>query len=134
MHPLSYSTSIPPHIRVGQFVADEPRLGWMFKFLRHVPRAEAFVVGGTARDAVKGVLPKGLHVVIRNVPLEDLDTTLKKMGITDPKDDSTIFYRPEGFKQDDAIEVAIPRDRHPEPYAPISYDLGRRDFTMNAMA
>jgi tRNA nucleotidyltransferase/poly(A) polymerase len=134
MHPLEYSSAIPPHIRVGQFVADEPRLGWMFKYLRHVPRAEAYVVGGTARDAVRGVLPKGLHVVIRNVPLKDLNDTLRKMGTADTQDDSTIFFRPDHFKNDDALEVSIPRDGRPEPYAPISYDLGRRDFTMNAMA
>ena len=134
MHPLSYSTAVPPHIRVGQFVADEPRLGWMFKFLRHVPRAEAYVVGGTARDAVKGVLPKGLHVVIRNVPLNDLNETLRKMGVTDPHNDATIFFRPEHYKNEEPLEVSIPQDGQPEPYAPISYDLGRRDFTMNAMA
>lgn len=115
-------------------MADEPRLGWMFRFLRHIPRAEAYVVGGTARDAVKGVLPKGLHVVIRNVPLEDVNETLRKMGITDPKDDATIFFRPDHYRDEEPLEVAIPRDSTPEPYAPISYDLGRRDFTMNAMA
>ena len=134
MHPLSYSQSIPPHIRVGKFVADEPRLGWMFKFLQHTPRAEAYLVGGTTRDAVKGVLPKGLHVVIRNVPLADVQETLRKMGIADPKDDATIFFRPDQYKTESPLEVSIPQDGRPEPYAPITYDLGRRDFTMNAMA
>lgn len=134
MHPLSYAKAIPPHIRVGQFVADEPRLGWTFKLLRHLPKAEAYIVGGTARDAVKGVLPKGLHVVIRNVPLAALNETLRKMGVTDPKDDATIFFRPDHFREDEALEVAVPQDGKPEPYAPMSYDLGHRDFTMNAMA
>jgi len=134
MHPLFYSSAIPPHIRVGRFVADEPRLGWLFQFLRHIPRAEVYIVGGTARDAVKGILPRGLHVVIRNVPQRDLNDTLRKMGLTDPKDDTTLFFRPEHFKNDEALEISIPHDGRPEPYAPISYDLGRRDFTMNAMA
>ena len=134
MHPLEYSSAIPPHIRIGRFVADEPRLGWMFKYLRHVPRAEAYIVGGTTRDAVRGVLPKGLHVVIRNVPLKDINETLRKLGVTDVKDDSTICFRPDHFKNDDALEVSIPQDGRPEPYAPITHDLGRRDFTMNAMA
>ncbi len=134
MHPLIYSTSISPHTRVGQFVADEPRLGFIFELLRHVPRAEAYIVGGTTRDAIKGVLPKGLHVVVRNLQLQELTEILRKMGIVEPKDDSTIFFRPNKFKQEEALEVSIPVDGKPEPYAPISYDLGRRDFTMNAMA
>lgn len=134
MHPLSYSSAIAPHVRVGRFVADEPRLGWVFKYLRHVPRAEAYIVGGTARDAVRGVLPKGLHLVIRNVPLKDINNTLQKMGITETKNNSSIFFRPDHFKHAEALEISIPSDGRPEPYATIYSDLGRRDFTINAMA
>lgn len=134
MHPLLYASAIPAHVRVGRFVADEPRLAWLFPFLAHLPRTEAYIVGGTTRDAVRGVLPKGIHVVIRNLSLADLNDALKKFGVTEFKDDSTIFFRPDQYKQDDVIDVSIPRDGAPEPYAPIVYDLGKRDFTMNAMA
>lgn len=134
MLPLFYSSSFSPSLRVGRFVADEVRLGWLFKFLQAVPRAEVYIVGGTARDAVRGVFPKGFHVVVRNVPLVDLNTILRKFGFTDPKDEASLWFRPEGYRQDEAIEVSIPCDGGPEPYAPITFDLGRRDFTMNAMA
>jgi tRNA nucleotidyltransferase/poly(A) polymerase len=134
MHPLSYSASLAPHLRVGRFVADEPKLNWAFKVLQHIPHAEAYIVGGSARDAVKGVVPKNLHVVVRNVPVPELHETLRKLGHVDPHNDATIFFRPDNFKAEEALEVSVPLDGGPEPYAPLSYDLGRRDFTVNAMA
>ncbi|MDQ5952537.1 MAG: poly(A) polymerase [Patescibacteria group bacterium] len=134
MQPLFYASAIPPHIRVGQFVADEPRLGWAFPLMRQFPKAEVYVVGGTARDAVKGVLPKGIHVIVRGLPLPVLNDRLKKMGLTDTKDDATIFFRPDHFREQSPLEVSIPVDTYPNPHASLLADLGQRDFTMNAMA
>ncbi len=134
MHPLSYSTAIPAHIRVGQFVADEPRLAWVFKLLNQVPGSEAYVVGGSTRDAVKGVLPKGLHLVIRNVPLNNLRAHLERFGEIESTDDAHIHFKPQNFEHEPALQVGIPIHDHPDHRAPISYDLGRRDFTVNAVA
>lgn len=127
MNPLFYSAAISPSTRVGQFVADEPRLGWAFKLLKALPKAEIYVVGGTARDAVRGVLPKGLHIIVRNASLPEINQALRKLGKTDPHDAASLWFRPNNFYADDAIEVASLK-------TPLSFDLGRRDFTMNAMA
>lgn len=134
MYPLVYAQGISPHLRVGRFVADDTQLAWLFPFLKHVPRAEAFVVGGSARDAVRGVLPKGHHLLIKNVPFEALKDELRDFGIVDTLSDHSVNFRPKNFFQHNAIEVSIPFDGQPEPYAPLVYDLGQRDFTMNAMA
>lgn len=134
MNPLLYSRAIPPHTRVGRFVADEPRLGWLFKFLHRVPRAEAYLVGGTVRDASKGRIPKGIHVLVRNVPLEDLATVLNKLGVATPQNPYTLHFLPADSVFQEPIEVTIPFDGRAEPYAPITFDLAGRDFTINAMA
>jgi tRNA nucleotidyltransferase/poly(A) polymerase len=134
MNPLLYSRAIPPHTRVGRFVADEPRLSWLFKFLHRVPRAEAYLVGGTVRDASKGRIPKGIHVLVRNVPLEDLATVLNKLGVASAQNPYTLHFLPSDFPSEDPIEVTIPFDGRAEPYAPITFDLAGRDFTINAMA
>ncbi|MFZ2681608.1 MAG: hypothetical protein WAZ14_00710 [Patescibacteria group bacterium] len=134
MHPLIYSTAIPPQVRVGRFVADEPRLGWMFPFVKNVPKAELYIVGGTVRDAVKGLLPQGLHLVIRHLNLADLQAELQKFGAVSQLNDTTLAFKPRNFKRDDAIEIAIPVSGQPDPSMPIIHDLGRRDFSVNAMA
>ncbi len=133
MHHLAYAKSVSPHLRVGRFVADETRLAWAFELFRRIPRAEAYVVGGSARDAVRGILPKDLHIVVRNLPADILAQELRKLGAVEEKATGRLFFKPQNTGPD-FIEVSLPFDKQPEAYAPITYDLGQRDFTMNALA
>ncbi len=67
-----YARHVPAHIRIGQFVADEPRLKWVFPFLHKLPHAD--VLGWPQCDAVEVVFvhvatahPLGFEVAERDI-------------------------------------------------------------------
>ena len=143
MNPLDYAVSAPPHIRAGRFVADEAQLSWVWRLLTNLPGSEAYLVGGTARDALSGKLPQDIHVVIRNVPEAKLDDYLRKEGRVRPEDAASFAFSPHDSQ--DWMDVSLPRTAFwnqtarerrvvPNAYLPVSHDLAWRDFTTNAMA
>lgn len=143
MNPLTYAVSAPPHVRAGRFVADESRLSWVWRLLSRLTGSEAYLVGGTTRDALKGRVPQEIHLVIRNVPESKLDDYLRKEGRVRPGPAASFTFSP--HDSDVWMDVSLPRTAFwntssrerrvvPNAYLPLSHDLAWRDFTSNAMA
>jgi len=87
--------------------------------------------------------------VVRNVPVNDLQTFLNKLGWVDlvGKNFGVLKFQPKGVKNVEPIDIALPRTEHAfftggyrdfdvkfDPKLPIEEDLKRRDFTINALA
>lgn len=109
--------------------------------------AEVYIVGGAVRDALLARTPVDIDVLVRGVPLGELRRLLAASG--DIREVGTRFgvllFQPAG--SDDQIDVALPRTEQPsgrggyrdvatssDPGLPVEADLGRRDFTINALA
>jgi tRNA nucleotidyltransferase/poly(A) polymerase len=127
MFALSYARHVPAHARIGRFVADEPRLNVAFKLLKDHPDADVLVTGGTARDAVLGRVPKGIHLTVQGIPEAELADWCNRRNV--PRD----------------LDIKIPASgiwhpatrtlKHtPHHTLPLVHDLARRDATVNAMA
>ncbi|MDE2101180.1 MAG: HD domain-containing protein [Patescibacteria group bacterium] len=108
---------------------------------------KVYVVGGAVRDIVLGKAPRDFDLMVTGIPLEDAEEILSRLpGKVDVtgKSFGVLRYRnPEG----EEVEVALPRkdfhleegghkdvDVHHDPFMNVEEDLGRRDFTANAMA
>ena len=143
MDPLWYSTrSMPAHRRVGAYIANTAPLGLVFKLLRDVPTAKAYLTGGTVRDAVLGVLPHRAHVLVRDVEPPKLQSFLHANGAITKHSDGHWHVTPHGTHE--AISVSLPHARSmsrsgtilrvPHHHATLHDDLAGRDFSMNSMA
>jgi tRNA nucleotidyltransferase/poly(A) polymerase len=143
--------SFPPEYRAANFVAGEPRLTWTSLFLEDFPNADIYLVGGTLRDSILGVLPSDVDIVIRNVTVKQLRAWLQVHGAYDfvGKTFGTFKFVPHGCQSMSSIDIALPRtesigqshqsgrsdlDVKFDPRLTIKEDLSRRDFTINAMA
>ncbi|TAL20128.1 CCA tRNA nucleotidyltransferase [Patescibacteria group bacterium] len=112
--------------------------------------AELYVVGGAVRDALLGRKDRrDLDLVVRGIPLTALTRLLKKFGAVNEvgRTFGVLKFVPRGQKDGAAIDIALPRtefsfgtggykdvetkSRHT---LPLTQDLQRRDFTVNAMA
>lgn len=124
-----------------------------FIFLKQLqkqfPKTEIFLVGGIIRDVILERESKDYDFVIRNVPVNDLQKFLTKLGWVDlvGKTFGVLKFVPKGHKLDESIDIALPRTEHAyltgghrdfdiqsDPKLPIEEDLKRRDFTINALA
>jgi len=109
--------------------------------------AGVYIVGGAVRDALLGRTPTDVDVLVRGVLLGELRRLLAAAG--DVRDVGTRFgvllFRPAG--SDSQVDVALPRTERSsgrggyrdvaaasDPGLPVEADLGRRDFTINALA
>ena len=117
---------------------------------RRFPGAQLYVVGGALRDAMLGRQTKDLDFVVRGVPGEALERFLGGLGRVHYVGKAFGVYKfvPEGWDPADSIDVALPRTEHSQtlsgvyrefsvqsdPALRIEDDLGRRDYTVNAMA
>jgi tRNA nucleotidyltransferase/poly(A) polymerase len=108
--------------------------------------AETYIVGGAVRDELMPDTPpsKDIDFLVRGLSLEDLVTTLQPLGKVVPAGNLygtvTVYIDGQGF------DFALPRKEkstgpgHKDYYivadhtATVESDLGRRDFTMNALA
>ena len=111
-----------------------------------------YEVGGAVRDRLiaeyEGVAlePKDRDFVVTGVPINDLIKILRQIGDLDLVGQSfgVIKFRPDGKK--DSFDIALPRREKStgeghrdfevdfDHNLPILEDLGRRDFTINALA
>jgi len=108
--------------------------------------AETYIVGGAVRDEIMPDTPasKDVDFLVRGMPLDELIVTLKPMGKVLPI--GAAFGTVTAIIDGESFDFALPRKEEStgfghkdfnivtDPAAPIEDDLGRRDFTMNALA
>ncbi|MDO8505624.1 MAG: hypothetical protein Q7S48_03535 [bacterium] len=133
----------------------QPYFGWIQKLLSAHPDAQIFLVGGAVRDAILGKISKDYDFVVRGVQARHLQEFLGTVGIVNLVGRTFGVYKfipddgYEQFKQSglEAFDIALPRTEHAwgtggyrdvevqsNHELLIEEDLGRRDFTINAMA
>ncbi len=144
MHPLLYAhQTVPPHRRVGALVAHTPELGWAFSLMHDFSNADVYMVGGTVRDAIRGIVPHELHTLVRDVSPAKLTRWLSRRGAVERTGDGVWAFTPSDAPR--VVEVALPRVRIPDAsthhadFLPdeklrLEDDLAGRDFSVNAMA
>ena len=123
---------------------------------------QIYVVGGSVRDHYLGKNSKDVDLLIRNLPLDEIETILKKFGKVDivGKSFGVIKFVPNDVDLDEPIDIAVPRTERPmtdeekdaiekstgsrpkgyqafttdsDHTLEIKKDLERRDFTINAI-
>ena len=109
--------------------------------------AESYIVGGAVRDELLPNTPssKDIDFLVRNLELNQIANTLSHLGKV--KEVGQAFGVVTATIDGEEFDFAIPRtaetktgEKHTEfdvvtdPKAPIEADLGRRDFTINALA
>ncbi len=111
-------------------------------------KSEVYVVGGAVRDMVMGISPKDIDIVVCNVPVEELINHLEKFGKVDLVGESFGVIKFRDVEDDEEFDIALPRTDKKDPTQKghraievqsdhtlsITDDLGRRDFTINALA
>jgi tRNA nucleotidyltransferase (CCA-adding enzyme) len=108
---------------------------------------QIYVVGGPVRDSLLGIYrPKDLDFIICKIPIEELKQILGEYGSIYLVGQSFGVIKFKPFDSDDTYDIALPRREQStgvghrdfeidfDPWLPIDIDLGRRDFTINAMA
>lgn len=122
-----------------------------------------YFVGGAIRDFHLNKESKDIDIIISGIPANILTDILRNYGRVDEVGESfgVIKFKPFEFEVDEPIDIALPRTERPmnqaekEEYKktygkypsayqafktspdhalPVHHDLGRRDFTINAIA
>jgi putative nucleotidyltransferase with HDIG domain len=105
-----------------------------------------YEVGGTLRDLLLGLPQKDKDLLVTHLPIQELLTLLAGYGSvqTVGKSFGVIKFRPQRAHSE--FDIALPRIERStgvghrdfeveyDPELPVEKDLGRRDFTVNAMA
>ena len=108
--------------------------------------AETYIVGGAVRDDLLPDTPpsKDIDFLVRGLPIEDLIRVLEPLGKVVPM--GMEFGTVTAFIDGESFDFALPRTEEStgrghkdfkiiaDHTAPVEEDLGRRDFTMNALA
>jgi tRNA nucleotidyltransferase/poly(A) polymerase len=122
-----------------------------------------YFVGGAIRDFHLNKESKDIDIIVSGISSDELSMLLKKFGKVDEVGESfgVIKFKPYEFDVDEPIDIALPRTerpmtqdekeehkkkhgKYPSAYQafktspdhelPVHHDLGRRDFTINAIA
>ena len=125
-------------------------LGWADALCASLPQAEVYLVGGAVRDCLLGRADtKDYDFVVRNVEAPKLETQLSRFGAVNYVGKTFGVYKLKLTEPAhvEALDIALPRTEHAwgtgkyrdvdtqsDPALPLKEDLGRRDFTINAMA
>ncbi|OQB44379.1 MAG: Multifunctional CCA protein [Parcubacteria group bacterium ADurb.Bin159] len=121
-----------------------------FKFITsEYPQSRIYLVGGAVRDFILNRPTNDLDFIISGIEIEDLEKILEKFGKVNlvGKNFSVFKFAPQGLEGNSPVDIALPRKEYAlgtgayrdfavegDPYLPIEEDLGRRDFTINAIA
>jgi len=121
----------------------------MFAYIRAIIEAGAqvFEVGGTVRDRFLGHPGKDRDYLVRNLTINQLTSVLKPFGKVAVVGQmfGVVKFTPHQHPEQ-TIDLSLPRrerstgighrdfDVDFDPQLPVEADLGRRDFTINAMA
>ncbi len=107
---------------------------------------QIFEVGGTLRDTLLGIPHKDKDLLVTGIAMDELTRLLSQHGNVQKVGKSfgiLKFHPKEGSSE---FDIALPRVEKStgtghrdfevefDPFIPVEKDLGRRDFTMNAMA
>src|SRR3989338_2914877 len=109
--------------------------------------AEVYQVGGSVRDHLLGIPLKDRDLLVCKIPMEDLKQALSPFGKVAlvGKSFGVIKFSPHQNTEEN-YDIALPRlekstgvghrdfEVRYDPHLPVEEDLGRRDFTVNAMA
>lgn len=125
-------------------------LGWADALCASLPHAEVYLVGGAVRDCLLGRADtKDYDFVVRNVEAPKLEAQLARYGAVNYVGKTFGVYKLKLTEplSVEALDIALPRTEHAwgtgkyrdvdtqsNPALPLKEDLGRRDFTVNAMA
>lgn len=113
------------------------------KALGSQTRAEVFLVGGFVRDYLRRKNNKDFDVVVRNLPINQIEMFLSKYGkvkrvnlskVNDLFSVSILLFR--AFKDDMEAQISLPRRgklQIPDTHNTLRQDARFRDFRINAM-
>lgn len=136
--------------RIGR----EARLSFLPDIYRELPQSEWFLVGGAVRDLLMGRgQVKDFDLVVRHARLEDVTSFLEGRGKVDlvGRNFGVLKFWPEmdapPGPSGEPVDIAWPRTEkaggsggyrdfqvQADPELSVERDLGRRDFTINALA
>lgn len=141
---------------MGKVMREQAELGWVQTFLHDYPGAELFLVGGAVRDLLLKRPTKDFDFVVRGLDKEQIERWFQAHGTLDfvGRDFGVYKFVYTGVakgsvQQTESIDIALPRTESSLPRSqggykdfnvearldlPMEIDLGRRDFTVNAMA
>lgn len=127
-----------------------PYFSFVSKITKQFPQAEIYLVGGAVRDILLNKETKDFDFVIGKVEAKELEKFLSKEGRINlvGKSFGVFKFVPDSNEEKiDAFDIALPRTEHAgmsggykdfeiqsNKDLPIEDDLGRRDFTINALA
>jgi len=129
-------------------LAQDGFLDWLVEIRKN--EGEVFLVGGAVRDALIGDrVIKDYDFIVRGIEIERLGKILERLGRVELVGKSFGVYKfvPIGKKMETAFDIALPRTEislatggYKDFKVSYNYrldirgDLGRRDFTINALA
>lgn len=109
---------------------------------------EVYLVGGCVRDTLLEITPKDIDLIVRLIPATQLQSLLAKHGNVKLVGESFGVYKFTPFNSVEEYDIALPRtdkkiagakghksiETQSDHMLTIIDDLGRRDFTINAIA
>jgi len=128
-------------------VKEEPALAAVNALPEAIPNTQVYLVGGSVRDAIVQGQSKDYDFVVRGASVDELVKYFNQHGkakLVAEKRFGVIKFHPTGSTEE--IDIALPRTEvstgtgyldfkiEPDQNMPVEEDLGRRDFTFNAMA
>lgn len=108
--------------------------------------AEVYLVGGVVRDALLGRATTDSDYICRLLSVEQISNILAPLGKVNLVGQSFGVIKFAPFADEATVDIALPRKEIStgtghrdfnvdfDPTLPLELDLGRRDFTINAMA
>ncbi len=132
----------------------EESLSLRYHFLSELqskfPDGEVYLVGGAVRDLLLGRPTKDHDFLVRGITASDLAEFLDRRGKVSwvGKTFGVYKFMPADMVLDEPVDIALPRTERSfslggvyrdflvksDPFLSIEEDMGRRDFTVNAMA